>query len=102
MERIIYAAIKRSDRCIIFGKHHSECIQKSPKGTCLSGSVQGFITNLWRFVDREDAFRIAFNAGQIAEKPVDGSGLISEMLWSKRDGGKFNYNHHYGYVKRKV
>lgn len=44
----------------------------------VSRGIQGFCTNLEHFVDRKEAAKIAYEAGQIAE-PV--SILMSEDLW---------------------
>lgn len=46
--------------------------------------IQGFMTDYWRFVDREEAWKIAEAAGQLIERaPTDGRGgtLYSEDVW---------------------
>jgi hypothetical protein len=96
VETIIFAAIRRTDNCIVMGKDHSECIGKSPKGTCLQGSVQGFLTDRFRFVDRMEAAYIAYTAHQI-KNWIPTSSLISENLWCPRDGGKHDYSKEFGY-----
>lgn len=64
--KIKCAAIHRNDGVIIEGKNHAECILSSPAGTCGSGkSIQGFVTDTGKFVDRKEAGKIAFEAGQI-------------------------------------
>ncbi len=101
-EHIIFAAIKRTDNCIIFGRDHAECIKKSPKGTCKMENRKlgfGFLTNKLRFVSRKEAARIAYEAIQI-DKWEDGQMLISEELWSEAPGGKFRYDETFGYIKR--
>ena len=94
MERIIFAAILRLDNCIVFGRDHAECIQKSPPGTCITIN-QGFLTSKYRFVKRKEAAKIAFDAGQI-DKWKDGDIILSEQLWS--DGGKYEYDSKVGYI----
>ena len=42
------------------------------------GEVQGFLTSYGRFVDREEAAQIAFEAGQITKKKWE---LFSEDVW---------------------
>lgn len=96
-ETIKAAAIKRSDGVIVFGKDHSECILKSPLGTCKEGSVQGFITQSGRFVDRVLAGKIAFRAKQILHPPHR-VGIISEQIWSS---GPCGYNPETGYYFEK-
>lgn len=89
--KIKCAAIKRNDRIIVEGYDHAVCIQKSPLGTCKGkGYVQGFVTDTGKFVDRKEAAKIAFEAGQIP-KPV--TILFSEDLtgnwpWKKSNDSK--------------
>jgi len=48
------------------------------------GPIQGFVTDTGRFVDREEAWKIAEAAGQLIERaPTDGRGgtLYSEDVW---------------------
>lgn len=99
-EYIIFAAIKRTDKCIIYGKHHAECIAKSPFGTCKNGSVQGFLTSELRFVGREEASKIAYMRGQISSWKK-GQILMSEEIWSKEmSNGSYEYDIEKGYVKK--
>lgn len=77
---IKYAAIKRSDGVIVTDKHHAECIKKSPFGTCKAGSLQGFLTSDGRFVERDEAGKIAWEAGQLKSKPK--KPFLSEHIWS--------------------
>ena len=64
------------DRGIVFcGWRHSNCLYQKVAITGLADSesgenVQGFLTNKNRFVDREEAAIIAFDAGQIKEKLI--------------------------------
>lgn len=85
--KIKCAAIKRNDGIIVEGRSHAECIQKLPSGTCKRGKVMGFVTDDGTFVDRKEAARIAFNAGQI---PKQVTVLFSEDLtgdwpWKKEN-----------------
>lgn len=58
--------------------HHVIQHYVAETGKTGSGLRQGFITNHGRFVDRSEAARLAFAAGQIAKpKPQ----LYSEDLW---------------------
>jgi hypothetical protein len=44
--------------------------------------IQGFLTNADRFVDRKEAYEIAFKVNQISDKVFDEEGsLISEDLY---------------------
>lgn len=84
--KIKCAAIIRSDGVVVEGKSHADCIMDSPLGTCKDRSIQGFITNEDKFVDRVRAGRIAFVAGQIPKRV---SVLFSEDLtgdwpWKKK------------------
>ena len=97
VERLKFAAILRSDMCIVFGRDHAECFTKSPKGTCdLSQQHFGFLTNRFRFVLRKEAAKIAFDAGQIS-KWEDGDIIVSEQLWDTNTGGKYKYDEKLGY-----
>lgn len=44
-------------------------------------TIQGFITNKGRFVNRKEAFKIALDAGQIDESAGVGGELFSEDLY---------------------
>ncbi len=101
-ETIKFAAIFRNDNCIVLGKHHGECIQKSPFGTCKLGNIQGFWTSTNRFVDRKEAYTLAKESGQLLPKfciETD-SVLLSEMLWDGASGGQHTYNEATGYERR--
>jgi len=96
-EHIAYAAIRRTDNCIVYGKNHIECFNVTPRGLC--GNVeQGFMTNKFRFVDRKEAFVIAVFADQIKTMPGQTT-LISEMLWDVTSGGVHSYDPAIGYFK---
>lgn len=73
---------------IVFcGHRHAQCIYSKCALTGLrdaeSGeSVQGFLTNKNRFVDRKEAFEIAMNQGQIIDlNQTRGKILYSEDLY---------------------
>lgn len=83
MERIVEAAILQ-EGIVYRGKRHHECIAKIRKETgqgMLPYSVQGFLTNLTRFVDREEAARIALACGQIEKLKYHSKKLFSEDLY---------------------
>lgn len=46
---------------------------------------QGFLTNCNRFLTRKEAAEVAWNAGQLKEKPIDKDGkwctIYSEDMW---------------------
>jgi len=94
-EHIAHAAISRSDGVISVGKQHADIIQSSPFGTCKNGSVQGFTTNTDRFVCREKAAKIAFEAGQI-KNCKEGKKLMSEEVWIDNN---YKYDEEKGYYK---
>lgn len=99
-ERITFAAVRREDNVIIYGRDHSECLGRTPCRYA-SKAKQGFVTDRWRFVGRDEALTIALTAGQITY-PSAGTGLISEMLWCERDGGRYDYDSTEGYVERGI
>jgi len=98
-EKIIFAAIKRKDNCILYGRDHAECINRTPLGL-VSDVKQGFLTSTFRFVGRDEALTIALEARQL-QYPESGAGLISEMLWHKKTGGRFDYDAEAGYINIK-
>ncbi len=70
---------------VVCGRRHDSCFrtyfitnQLYERNTIKHSLVQGFITSDNRFVGREEAAEIAFNAGQIVEKT---NCLISEDLY---------------------
>lgn len=81
-EYILCAAIKLFvSNSIVCGHRHSDCIQLFCSITgykITSLDEQGFLTSKNRFVDRREAARIAFEAGQVAELS---DCLISEELY---------------------
>ena len=79
------------DKGIVFGGwRHSNCIYQKVAITGLrdaeSGeNIQGFLTNKNRFVDRQEAYKIAFEMDQIIGpnkgRPTNEIGLTSEDLY---------------------
>lgn len=85
-EEIIVAAAVRADGIIFMVERpgrHGECINfLSPRG--LDYMDQGFVTNKGRFVDRQEAGRIAVKSGQgstMGERV--NFNLFSEDLWAE-------------------
>ncbi len=102
MERITHAAVRTVCGLIMFGKCHGDCFQRGAfTGLKMSNGAgsQGFFTSEGRYVNREIAAKIAFTAGQTRE---DKKVLISEDLWSRSDGGLYDYDPLKGYVERDV
>lgn len=97
-ERIAHAAIFRTDNCVVFGRDHADCIERSPSGTAAKGAIQGFLTGKFRFVNRKEAASIAFKAGQIDKIEPD-EALISEQLLCY---GKHIYDEELGYILRRI
>lgn len=96
-EVIKHAAVISKDGMIFLGKCHADCFHQAYNvGVKMNSTAdkQGFFTNKGRFVTRREAAQIAMLAGQILEG-VDI--LFSEDLWSKTDGGKFDYDQIEGY-----
>lgn len=52
-----------------------------PDDAVVDASDQGFVTSMHRFVEREEACRIAFDAGQIVTKHGPPDTLFSEDMW---------------------
>lgn len=80
---------KNIDRgIVVLGHRHGQCIWTTASltglRTCTNGEdctgehEQGFLTNTNRFVDREEAAKIAFAAGQIEKETIT---LYSEDLY---------------------
>lgn len=98
-EVIKHAAVMSDQGWIFLGKCHADCFNQMraigvplPKGSM----NQGFVTNFGRYVSRERANEIAVAADQVNYKQANF--LISEMLWSERDYGKYNYDSINGYT----
>lgn len=85
-EKIDAAAIRLSDGVVVAvarpGRHHDVIRKVKEQNLNLRQAVQGFLIDLNRFVDREEAFKIASSAGQIIRnKPKAITWLYSEDLW---------------------
>jgi hypothetical protein len=84
IEKIWLAAIRLDNGLIFTGNNHGYCILTSYRINHLEEKItqrkQGFVTDQFRFVDRAEAAKIAFAAGQI-DKEV--AVLISEDLNKK-------------------
>ena len=96
-EVIKHAAVMSDQGWIFLGMSHAQCFnQMRNVGVQLpQGSMnQGFVTNLGRYVSRQRAWDITVEAGQVTGIS---DYLISEMLWNKQDGGKYNYSSIQGY-----
>ena len=95
---ITHAAIKTDGGNILIDKNHPAIFKKAPEGYFKKqGQTQGFLTSEHKFVDRDEAAKIAIKAGQVEEALIRGStGLISENIWS--DSG-FKYDITKGYYK---
>jgi len=101
--RVKAAAYIRSDKELAVGKSHADIIRACPYGTCKAGSVSGFIDNRDQFIDRETAFQIASDVGQLKPeklRPKNRKYLLSEDIWSSHDNGDWAYNEEQGYFKK--
>lgn len=96
IERIKESAIKREDDGRVWtGKRHHNCIHEiflETKKSVGRGYIQGFVTELGRFVDRKEGYKIAVFAGQVIRpnpsqtgcrkgEYYDGDELFSEDLY---------------------
>lgn len=69
---------------VVSGRRHHNCFYTvsvftdDPKSKASKSITQGFLTNTDRFVDRKEAAKIAFEAGQVSELHEQ---LISEHLY---------------------
>ena len=98
-ERIMHAAVIALSGQILLGRSHADCFHQGKNmgvDVKSAAKAQGFFTNLGRFVDREVAFNIAKQAGQIAENLTHDI-LFSEDLWSPTNDGKHSYDYVKGY-----
>lgn len=97
LEIIVHAAIRSNSGMIILGKSHANCfytLRNIGDDYSKKADDQGFMTSKGRYVQRDEAAKIAFNANQI-EKPTPY--LFSEDLWSSERDGKYSYNQIHGY-----
>jgi len=75
---------------VICGYRHHNCLEMiSVMGfrdlSLKSNTVQGFLTNKNRFVDRVEAKKIATKSGQLLNGPIKRSELTSEDVWLIND-----------------
>lgn len=85
---------------VFLGKQHADCFHQAANikaRTSSKAADQGFLTSKGKYVDREQAAKIAVKAGQVAQGTKV---LCSEDLWSERHGGKFNYDFVRGYIRK--
>lgn len=97
MNKILHAALKTTNGEIFTGKSHADCFRKiinADKEPSNNTDDQGFIDSNNNFLNRTDAWLVAFHARQLKIKP---SILISEDLWSRTHGGRLNYSDEVGY-----
>lgn len=86
MRYVICAAVKYGDK-IWLGKHHGDILQNMYKENPheperVDQSMQGFIGNHGEFLTRQEAAKMAFEAGQITEWK-EGQILLSEEIQQK-------------------
>ena len=90
--RIVCAANKYNTTIVLGARHFDKIMQAQIRqldGPCAlidwNKSQQGFMTNMGVFVNRNQAWKIAEKAGQIAERcggdEADGGTLYSENLY---------------------
>lgn len=89
--RVVCAANKMPDGTVIPGVRHwdtvmhrvADKLQDNPKNSSLiEREVQGFLDRYGNFLTREEAWKIAFDAGQIIRRcGGDGKKLFSENLY---------------------
>jgi len=87
---------------VALGKSHGDCFHQAVNtGIVLSRRYksQGFMTSKGRYVDREEAFKIAVDADQF-DPTGKGGVLCSEDLWSPMHEGRYDYDSVEGYVLR--
>jgi len=99
MTKILHAALKTKDGEIITGKSHADCFKKIiklEKEPSDKVDDQGFLDSNNKFLNRKDAWLVAYLAGQLRVKP---SILLSEDLWSRTYGGRLNYSEDRGYYE---
>lgn len=83
--RIKCAAIRNTAGDIVEGRSHADAYMTVYPDENFRRSEQGFVTDTGEFVDRKEAGRIAFEAGQI-NKPTDclfSENLTGDWPWKK-------------------
>lgn len=84
IEKIFESAIKDKYGLIFTGKRHADIIKFRYRiiGLKSNGLEQGFMTNMNRYVSREEALDIAIKAGQVKEGfTISKNKLFSEDLY---------------------
>lgn len=77
--RVVCAALRDSHGTIICGPRHWDSICR---GTSKGGWEQGFVDQRGAFLTREEAWKVAFDAGQILRRVGGDEGhLYSENLY---------------------
>lgn len=80
-EKIVASAVKCNDGKLYLGKRHCDCFNSMIEEDAHINSIQGFITNRNRFVDRYEGLEIAMRAQQVITKHTPVDQLCSEDLW---------------------
>ncbi len=77
---LINSAIKLENGYVYIGKRHHDILNNNI-GVDFRNSVQGFITEQNKFLDRERAYNEAIKCNQIKNNKLIGNILTSEDLW---------------------
>lgn len=82
----VFKPINTDNGIVFCGHRHPHCLHQmiamTGKRQCEAGEeIQGFLTNLNRFVNRTEAATIALSCGQIKELQYSSSELYSEDLY---------------------
>lgn len=89
--RVVCAAIRAADGDLLLGiRHYSEDMHRQIEmrwdGGKFKGRLdddQGFVDQGWRYMTREEAYRVAERAGQIIHPEKCGRGLYGPKLYSE-------------------
>lgn len=79
-EVLVISAIKCQNGKVYLGRRHNNCFSSMIEKNEHINSIQGFLTNKDRFVDRKEGEEIARESNQLEGKLI-GSVLSSEDLW---------------------
>lgn len=86
--RVVAAAVRLSNGLVICGVRHFDGLMRAvieqldgSTAELVKGAIQGFVLSNYRFVDRDVAFKIANEAGQILEGEGRHGQLYSEDVW---------------------
>lgn len=97
-EHIKHAAVMSEAGWIFIGKNHADCFNKMRNLGIKHfhrAEGQGFVTSKGRFVFRDKAGKIAFEAGQIDKETKL---LFSEDMWCEKYQAKHTYDEVKGYI----